>query len=65
MEVKHWERRNSSEALYEVNQEFESQRFQPQQANRQTDQAHRDKMSLHGELELRNRLYQESQAKDC
>ena len=52
-------------ALCEVNQEFESQRFQLQQANRLADQAQRDKISLYGELELRNRLFQESQAKDC
>ena len=33
MEVKHWEKRNSDIALYEINQEFESQRLQLQQAN--------------------------------
>ena len=65
MEVKHGEKRNSDVALSEVNQEFESQRFQLQQANRWADQAQRDKVSLFGELELRNRLFQESQAKDC
>ena len=32
VEVKHWEKRNSDIALYEVNQEFESQRLQQQQA---------------------------------
>ena len=32
VEVKHWERRNSDIALYEVKQEFESQRLQQQQA---------------------------------
>ena len=52
-------------ALQEVNQEFELQRFQLQQANRWADKAQRDKISLYGELELRNRLFQESQAKDC
>ena len=30
-----------------------------------TDQAQRNKMSLYGELELRNRLFQEDQARDC
>ena len=44
---------------------FESQRFQLQQANRWGDQAQRDKISLYGEFELRNRVFQESQAKDC
>ena len=64
MEVKHWEKRNSDVALYEVNQ-FGSHRFQPPQANRWADQAQRDKISWYGELELRNRLFQESQANDC
>ena len=39
VEVKHWEKRNSDMALYKVNQEFGSQRFQLQQANRWADQA--------------------------
>ena len=51
-------------ALYEVKQEFEFQRFQLQQASRWTDQAQRDKISLYGD-ELRNRLFQESQATYC
>ena len=33
VEVKHWEKRNSDIALYDINQEFESQRLQLQQAN--------------------------------
>ena len=53
MEVKHWEKRNSGMALYE----FESQRFQLHQANRWADQAQKDKISLYGELDLRNRLF--------
>ena len=65
MEVKHWEKRNSDIALHETNQEFESQRLQLQQANQWADQAQRDKISLCGELEMRNRLFRENQAKDC
>ena len=65
MEVKHWEKTNSDMALYEANQEFESQRVQLQQANRWADQAQSDKISLYGEWELRNKIFQESQAKDC
>ena len=65
MEVNHWEKKNSDMALYDVNQEFESQQFQLQQANRWAHQAQRDKISLYGELELRNRLFQECPAKDC
>ena len=51
-------------ALHEINQEFESQRLQLQQANTWADQAQRDKISLHGELELRKSLVRENQAKD-
>ena len=65
MDVTHWEKRHSEIALYEVNQEYESQRFQLQQANRWADHAQRDTPSLCRELEVRNRLFQESQAKDC
>ena len=52
-------------AFREINQEFESQRFQAQQASRWVDQAQREKISLYGELELRNRLFQENNAKNC
>ena len=45
--------RNSDSAFQEINQEFESQRFQLQQASRWADQAQRDKISLYGGLELR------------
>ena len=62
--MKHWEKRNSDIALHEINQEFESQRLQLQQANQWADQAQRDKIGLHGELELRKRLFRENQAKD-
>ena len=57
-------------ALYEVNQQFESQRLQLQQANQWAYQAQRErerkkKKSMYGELELRNGRFLESQAKDC
>ena len=52
-------------ALHEINQEFESQRFQLQQASRWADQAQRGKISLRGELELRNRLFHGNHARDC
>ena len=52
-------------AFREINQEFESQRFQLHQARRWADQAQRDKISLYGELELINRLFQEDHASDC
>ena len=46
-------------------QKFESQRYQRQQSNRWADQAQRGKISMNGQLDLRKRLFQESQAKDC
>ena len=36
-----------------------------QQANQRADQAQRDNISLYGELEMRNGLFRENQAKDC
>ena len=48
-----------------MNQEFESQRSQLLQANRWADQAQRDKINLYEELELWNRVSQESHARDC
>ena len=65
MEVKHWEKRNYDIALCGVNQEFEPQRSQQQQASQWADQAQRDKGSLNGALEMKNRLFRENQAKDC
>ena len=64
VEVRNWEERNSDIALYEKNQEFESQRVQPHQATRWADQDQSDRISLYGELELRNRLFQENHARD-
>ena len=57
VEVKHWENRNSDIGLYEINQEFESQRLQVQQASQWADQAQRVKTSLYGELEMGNGLF--------
>ena len=42
VEVTHWEKRQSDISLYGINQEFESQRLQLQQANHWADQAQRD-----------------------
>ena len=47
VKVKHWEERNSDIALFEINQELESQRLQLQQAKQWADQAQRDKISLY------------------
>ena len=65
VEARNMEKRKSDIALQEIHQEFESQRVQLHQACRWADQAQRDKISLYGELELRNRLFQENHAKDC
>ena len=65
VEVQHWEKRNTDFAFQEINQEFESQRFQLHQASRWADWAQRDKISLYGEFEIKSRLYRENQAKVC
>ena len=65
VEARNREKRNSDFAFQEINQDFESQRFQLHQASRWADQAQRDKKSLYGELELRNGLFQENHARDC
>ena len=65
VEARCWEKRNSDVALREIHQEFESQRFQLQQASRWVDQAQRDKISSYGELEFRSRPFQENHARDC
>ena len=65
VEARSWEKRNSDIAFQEINQELESQRFQVHQASRWADQAQRSKISLYGQLELRNRLCQQNHATDC
>ena len=66
IEARNWEKRNSGVAFQEIKQEFESQRCQLHQASRKADQVQGDKISLCGELELRNsRLFQENHARDC
>ena len=62
VEVKHWEETNSDIPLYETHRELESQRLQVQQANQW---AQREKISLCGELDMRNSLFRENRAKDC
>ena len=64
-EARNWERRNSDFAFREINQEFESQRFQLHQASPWADQAQRDKINMYGDLELRKRPFQEDHARDC
>ena len=59
VQARNWEKRCYEIAFREINQEFESQQFQLW-----ADQAQRDKISLYGELELRNRLCKEDHARD-
>ena len=63
VEARNWKKKNSDIAFQEIKQEFESQRVELHQAIRWADQAQRDKISLYGELELRNRLFQENLCK--
>ena len=65
VEARNWEEQRQDVSFQEINQEFESQRFQLHQASRSADQAQRDIISLYGELELRNRRFQEDHARDC
>ena len=65
VEARNWEEQRQDISFQEINQEFESQRFQLHQASRSADQAQRDIISLYGELELRNRRFQEDHARDC
>ena len=65
MDVREWEKRRSDLALYETNRELESHRLELNPSNTGADQAQRERISLHGELELRNRCFQESRARNC
>ena len=62
MDISNWEHRKSD---IETNRELESQRLELYQANQWADQAQREKINLYGELEMRNRLCQESRAQNC
>ena len=63
VEASNWEKRNSDIAFRESNQKFESQRFQLRQASRWAAQSQRDRISLYGEFELKNRLSQADHAR--
>ena len=63
--ARNWEKKNSDFAFQEINQKFLSQRFQLHQANRWVDQAQTEKISVCGELEMRNSIYQGSHTRTC
>ena len=60
-----WEQKSSEVALHETHRELESQRLQLHQANQWADQAQREKISSCGELDMRNRLFNESRTRSC
>ena len=64
VEIRRWEQRSSEIALHESYRELETQRLQLLQANF-WDNAQSERISLCGELEMRNKLFQESRTKDC
>ena len=64
VEIRRWEQRSSEIALHESYRELETQRLQLLQANI-WDNAQSERISLCGELEMRNKLFQESRTKDC
>ena len=67
IKAKNWEKRNRNHSFQEINQEFESQRFRLNRASQWADQAQREreKTSLYGELDMRNRLFRKNQATYC
>ena len=65
MEIRRRELKSSEMALYEPHRELESQKLQLDLANDWADQPQREKINLCGGLDLRNRLYQESQVRTC
>ena len=62
--LERWEQRSSEIALHESYRELETQRLQLLQANI-WDNAQSERVSLCGELGMRNKLFQESHTKDC
>ena len=62
-DIRRWEQRGSEIALYESCRELESQRLQLHQANIWAGNAHRARINVCGELEMRNKLFQEKSHK--
>ena len=60
-----WERRNSDFALFETNQQLESQRLALHQANQWADQAQMENHRIFEELTMKSNLYQENHARNC
>ena len=62
MKIQNLERRNSEYALIESRRELESQSLE---GNQWADQAQRERVHLCSELEMKNRLHQERNARSC
>ena len=65
MEIQKLERRTSEYALFESQRELESPRLQLFEDIHWADQAQRERILLCSELEMKNRLHQESCARSC
>ena len=63
--IQNKEGRNSEYALIESRREVECQRRQVLEANQWADQAQRERTHLCSDLEMKNRLYQECDARSC
>ena len=63
MDKRNWEQIYAGIALHETNRELESQRLELYQANQWADQGQRERVYLFGELEMRNRIFQEKSRK--
>ena len=63
VEARNWEKKNSDFACQEINQEFESFSISTTSSKSISGSERQDR--LYGELELRNRLLQESRARNC
>ena len=64
-DIRNWEQGMSDIAIYETNRDLESQRLELCQTNQWADEDQREKINFCGELEMRNRLFQESRARNC
>ena len=65
MEIKDLEKRKSELALYKSLRELELPRLRLRQANQWADQSRAEKISLCGQLEMKNTLHQEGHTRSC
>ena len=65
MDTRNGEQKEADIALYETNRELESQRLELYLGSQWAHPAEIVKINLCGELEMRNKLCQESRARNC